>query len=76
MRDARDDRGEPTIIFSEVLQFRELNPSTTGNPFLGTKLLGFNIGRDSGALEGLRPFPRTDLRGKQEKKCFAPDEKS
>ena len=30
-----------------------LNPFTTGNPFLGTKSLGFSIGRDSGALKGL-----------------------
>ena len=29
-----------------------LNPFTTGNPFLGTKLLGFSIGRGSGALKG------------------------
>ena len=27
---------------------------TTGNPFLGTKLLGFSIGRGSGALNGLK----------------------
>ena len=32
-----------------------LNPFTTGNPFLGTKLLGFSIGRGSGALKGLTP---------------------
>ena len=31
-----------------------LNPFTTGNPFLGGKLLGFSIGRGSGALKGLR----------------------
>ena len=30
-----------------------LNPFTAGNPFLGTKLLGFCIGRGSGALKGL-----------------------
>ena len=34
-----------------------LNPEcltlTTGNPFWGTKLLGFNVGRGSGALKGL-----------------------
>ena len=30
-----------------------VNPFTTGNPFLGTKLLGFSIGRGSGALKGL-----------------------
>ena len=29
-----------------------INPFTTGNPFLGTKLLGFSIGRGSGALKG------------------------
>ena len=28
-------------------------PFTTGNPFWGTKLLGFSIGRGSGALKGL-----------------------
>ena len=31
-----------------------INPFTTGNPFLGTKLVGFSIGRDSGTLKGLR----------------------
>ena len=30
-----------------------LNPFTTGNPFLGTKFVGFSIGRGSGALKGL-----------------------
>ena len=30
-----------------------LTPFTTGNPFLGTKLLGFSIGRGLGALKGL-----------------------
>ena len=30
-----------------------LNPFTTGNPFFGTKLLGFSMGRGSGALKGL-----------------------
>ena len=30
-----------------------VNAFTTGNPFLGTKLLGFSIGRGSGALKGL-----------------------
>ena len=29
------------------------NPFTTGNPFLGTKLLGFSVWRGSGALKGL-----------------------
>ena len=27
-------------------------PFTTGNPFLGTKLLGYSIGRGSGSLKG------------------------
>ena len=31
-----------------------VNPFTTGNPFLGTKLLAFSIGRGSGALKGLK----------------------
>ena len=31
-----------------------VNPFTTGNPFLATKLLGFSKGRGSGALKGLR----------------------
>ena len=30
-----------------------LNPFTTGNPFLGTKLLGISIGRGLGALKEL-----------------------
>ena len=32
---------------------KHLNPFTTGNPFWGTKSLGFSIGRGSGALKGL-----------------------
>ena len=36
----------------------DMNPFTTGNPFLGTKLLGFSIGRGSGALKGLRNLVR------------------
>ena len=31
----------------------DINLLTTGNPFLGTKLLEFSIGRGSGALKGL-----------------------
>ena len=31
-----------------------LNPFTTGNPFLGSKLLGFSIGRGSGTPKGLK----------------------
>ena len=34
-----------------------VNPFTTGNPFLGTKLLRFSIGRGSGALKGLSRLP-------------------
>ena len=30
----------------------DVNPFATGSPFLGTKLLGFSIGRGSGALKG------------------------
>ena len=56
------DRGAyRTIFHPEVSPVNELNPLTTGNPFLGTKLLGFSIGRGSGALKGLRPLPRTGL---------------
>ena len=36
-----------------------VNPFTTGNPFLGTKLLGFSIGRGSGALKGVNMMKRT-----------------
>ena len=32
---------------------KKLEPFTTGNPFLGTKLLGFSIGKGSGVLKGL-----------------------
>ena len=34
-----------------------LNPFATGNPFLGTKLLGLSIGRGSGVLKGLKTQP-------------------
>ena len=33
-----------------------INPFTTGNPVLGTKLLGFRIGRGSGDPKGLTPL--------------------
>ena len=42
--------------FSDRCQPRRklrVNLFTTGNPFLGTKLLGFSTGRGSGALKGL-----------------------
>ena len=43
-----------------------VNPFTTGNPFLGTKLLGFSIGRGSRILpsgqETLRLDPLSDRR--------------
>ena len=51
---------------NQVLGLRRtcLNPFTTGNPFLGTKLLGFSIGRGSGALKGLTPLQlETRFRG-------------
>ena len=35
-----------------------LDPFTTRNPFLGTKLLGFSIGRGSGALKGLKSIQK------------------
>ena len=48
--------------FSEVAHFRSsrhlnflLNPFTTGNPVLGTKILGFSIRRGSGGPKGLSP---------------------
>ena len=37
------------------------NPFTTGNPFWGTKLLGFSIGRGSGALKGLMLLYQTAM---------------
>ena len=37
----------------DLAQNSPLNPFTTGNPFLRTKLLRFSIGRGSGALKGL-----------------------
>ena len=46
------------LLFVNPLPVWLLNPFTTGNPFLnpflGTKLLGFSIGRGSGALKGLK----------------------
>ena len=41
------------FFFSKSVFGRGLNPFTTGNPFLGTKLLGFSVERGSGALKGL-----------------------
>ena len=45
-----------TIFAKREMTFQGLwlNAFTTGNPFLGTKLLGFSTGRGSGALKGLR----------------------
>ena len=45
---------------------RRLSPFTTGNSFWGTKLLGFSIGRGSGALNPFttgNPFLGTKLLG-------------
>ena len=42
-----------TKNITRLLILDVLNPFTTGNPFLGTKLLGFSKGRGSGALKGL-----------------------
>ena len=63
--DARYDRGtiSNTFFGSEQI-FRisgAINPFTTGNPFSGTKILGFNIGRGSGALKGLTQRRRMAL---------------
>ena len=41
------------IYISTFFLVRRINPFTTRNPFLGTKLLGFSMGRGSGALKGL-----------------------
>ena len=40
-------------VFPFYLAGVVVNPFTTRNPFLGTKILGFSIGRGSGALKGL-----------------------
>ena len=45
------------LFFLRFPSIWELNPFTTGNPFLGAKLLGFSIGRGSGALKG-SPTPK------------------
>ena len=43
---------------------RGINPFTAGNPFWGTNLLAFSIGRGSGALKGLTGGPTIEvLRG-------------
>ena len=47
---------------------RSINPFTTGNPFVGSKLLGFSIGRGSGALKGLSP----QIEKPQKKRSGAP----
>ena len=47
------------------------NPFTTGNPYWGTNLLGFSIGRGSGALKGLSfvfPHPPEDSKKKRKRK--------
>ena len=53
------------LCYGRVVTFGAVcfNPFTTENPFLGTKLLGFNVGRGSGALKGLTgsgPLARSD----------------
>ena len=52
----------------------ELNPFTTENPFLGKTILGFSIGRSSGALKGLSfvlPHPPKDETKKKRSKTRA-----
>ena len=46
-----------------------LNPFTTGKPFLGTKLLGFSIGRGSGAL--LKGSTNTNFGKNKDNKYFS-----
>ena len=45
---------------SKVAPGPPLNPFTSGNPFLGTKLLGFSTGRGSGALKRIRRLSTSD----------------
>ena len=42
------------------IQFDQHESFTTGKPFLGTKLLGFSMGKVSGALKRLRPQRRAE----------------
>ena len=56
-------RHDRELISKPAIPFKKswggyLNPFTTGNPFLGTKLLGFSIGRGLGALKGLNDTTR------------------
>ena len=46
--------GNLCVILSDRAYFWVYAPFTTENPFLGTKLLEFNIGRGPGALKGSR----------------------
>ena len=48
--DTRYDTAVWTLILEAV--DGGLTPCAIGNPFLGTKLLGFSIGRGSEALKG------------------------
>ena len=52
------ESGDVVVVFSHLEPSLEssryrLNPFPAGNPFLGTKLLGFSIGSGSGAVKGL-----------------------
>ena len=52
----RDSRlRKPACVHPSCLTPAMLNPFTTGNPFLGTKLLGFSTGRGLGALKSSTP---------------------
>ena len=64
-------RGAPFFLWGSSIW--ELNAFTTGNPFLGTKLLGFSVGRGSGAVKGLSNLPKP-IWGKL--KLLLPEKKS
>ena len=57
VRDATHATVEVYLFLATFFSERRglLNPFTTGNPFLGTKLLGFSIGRISGGSKGVDP---------------------
>ena len=44
-------------------QVASINPFTAGNPFWGTSLLGFSIGRGLGALKGLNELSYSFIQG-------------
>ena len=55
-----------------IVDNQSLTPLQTGNPFLGTSLVEVSIGRNFGALKGVKSAPHTSVRDLRSSKPACP----